>query len=71
MDPFLIPADAILVVDPESQSYFWCDGSNFDCLSDWRQTYDLAAMMQDSKYMSWALWQNLQLNKCYCEGRGD
>lgn len=67
----LIPHDAILVVCIEDKSYFWCSGDTYEQISDWFQTSELTFMMEQHKCCSYAVWQDFQMRKCFCSGRGD
>jgi hypothetical protein len=63
--------NAYMVVDLGDKTYFWCSTDTFEPMSGWETTIDLLKLMHDNKCISWLVWQDFMMCRCFCDGRGD
>ncbi len=65
-----VPHNAIMVVCLEDNCYFWCCEVTFEQLTDWTLLTD-NSLTERYGWCQWEAWQNFQMNKLWCNGRGD
>lgn len=63
--------NAYLVVDIEGSDYFWCNREDFEPVSGWFHASDIVTLMKQNKCISWTVWQDFMMRRCFCSGRGD
>lgn len=66
-----IPHGSFLIVCLETNNGFWCDRHSFEPITTWFAISDMMNTIKQNKSISYTAWQDFQMMRCFCSGRGD